>query len=141
MHSLFLLQEYVEYKGLKLSQRKVQEAKKKKGPCEMAKSLIRGFFSHEELITCSVLPSKNGKAERPKPNMTQLDNLLGMQLTHKRLPIYSYLVSSFLIPSCSLLDFVAETYPTRPWTYKDMMQAINKGFIDYRNHPPKGPQN
>ena len=77
----------MEYKGLKLSQRKVQEAKKKKGPCEMAKSLIRGFFSHDELITCSVLPSKNGKPERPKPNMTQLDNLLDMQLTHKRLPI------------------------------------------------------
>ena len=68
-------------------------------------------------------------------------SLFAPELTHKRLPIYSYLVSSFLIPSCSLLDFVAETYPTRPWTYKDMMQAINKGFIDYRNHPPKGPQN
>jgi hypothetical protein len=36
-----------------------------------------------------------------------------------------------------LIDFVAQTYPSRPWAHCRMMSEINTGFRDYKNHVPK----
>ena len=43
----------------------------------MAKSLIRCFFSHEELVTCGVGTAKKGKPDRPKPDLVKMKNLIG----------------------------------------------------------------
>jgi len=54
-----------------------EEAQKAPDAYRMARKLLPEFFTPEELVTCSCVPPKPGKTERPRADTGKMDLLLG----------------------------------------------------------------
>jgi len=69
--------EYLDIGSVRVSKEKVKIAQKAPDAYRMARKLLPEFFTPEELVTCSCVPPKPGKTERPRADTGKMDLLLG----------------------------------------------------------------